>query len=313
MKVQLMLFAGTIAGLTLMATPVLSQERPGMPRPSTPGQDNAEFKQAMRLLEGSWQISVKSFGAGGAEANANQMQGTSTRRWVLNQNILQEEVRSSGSAGMRGADGNFQVREPGQTRPGGSMTSNFEGHGMFGFDSQRDEFQHVWADSLNSKLSFSTGRYDERTRTFTFEKPGAMTSPTRPTPPSTTPPRPTPPGTTPPGTTPPGTTPPRPTPPGTTPPSTPPGTADPDDDLNMQVNPNQPPTNPTTPAPPRPGSPSTQRPGEGSNHGKLELSGVDRVVIRIQDENRHVVEYFGAGQTKLMEITYTKGGAAGTR
>ena len=310
MKAQMILFAGTMAGLTLMAAPVLSQERPSTPGtqrpPSTPGQDrqdSSQFKQAMRMLEGSWQISVKTFGAGGADANANQMQGTSTRRWVLNQNILQEEVRTSGSAGVRGTDGNFQVREPGQDRPGGSMAANFEGHGMFGFDAQSNEFQHVWADSKDSKLSFSTGRFDERTRTFTFQKEGGMTAPTRLTPPATPP-------STPPSTTPPSTPPRR---PDSTPPSTPPGRTDPDDSLNMQVDPNQPPSAPPTPprTPTTPSNPSTtQRPGSGGS--AVDLPIVDRVVIRIQDENRHTVEYFGAGQTKLMEITYTKG-ASGAR
>jgi hypothetical protein len=300
MKAQLMLFAGTMAGLALAATPVLSQERPdtpGMQRPpvTTPA-GATDFKSAMRMLEGSWQISAKTFGAGGADAS--QMQGTSTRRWILNQNILQEEVRSSGSAGMRGSDSNFQVREPGSpstTRPGASMAQAFEGHGMFGFDARANEFQHVWCDSTDSKLCFSTGRYDERTRTFTFQKEGGLAPmPARTTPPPTTPP---------------STTPPR--RPDTTPPAIPPGTTEPDQGLNAQVNPNPNPPSTAPPTPPRPITPSTppttQRPGSASN---LDLADVQRVVIRIQDENRHTVEYFGAGQTKLMEITYTKGATA---
>lgn len=301
MKAQIMLLAGTMAGLSFVATPVLSQERPetpGMQRPpgTTPGQDRLignDFKSAMRMLEGSWQVSVKTFGAGGAEAG-NTVQGTSNRRWILNQNILQEEVRTSQApAGARGSDTNFQIREPGspaQNRPG-SMSQSFEGHGMFGFDPTTNEFQHVWADSLNSKIGFSTGRYDERTRTFTFMKEsGGMT---------TTPPR-----TSPPITTPPPTTPPR--RPDTAPPTVPPGRTPGDDDLNMQVDPN--PSAPPTTPPARPATPSTQRPGMTD----VDLSHISRVVIRIQDENRHVVEYYGAGQTKLMEITYTKGAAGAT-
>jgi hypothetical protein len=421
MKAQILLSAGVLAGLSLIATPALSQQQPGQPgqpgrpgqvgqpgQPGQPGVGAGQFRQTAQMLEGDWEVTIRTFtgaGAGAAGAQAGQeIRGTSSREWILNNNILMEEVRTGMGAGLGGERTGIGqpgqpsgIGQPGQTgagqpqmqreqiqrqieqaftragvdrteaereaqrlaqqfattRPtqqqmqqqlqtamtqagvemqeaqresqqlaqqlhttiqqqpgagqpgrtpaaqpgaqpgaGVGLSAGFEGHGMFGYNPQTNEFQHVWCDTNDSKLVYSTGRYDSATRTITFTKDAYR-----------------------PGTPPLG--------------HIEPGLPDDDDDVrdddfmddddDLQDRPGATGQQPRTGA----GQPGGQvgRPvTQPGTTGQINLGNVERIVVRILDDNRHVIEYYGSnGQTdrpgqpgqpgagqKLMEITYTK-------
>jgi hypothetical protein len=259
--------------------------------------------QALSQLMGSWEITVKTFGGDSSSAQASPTstaQGTSNRSWLFDQKILQEDVRCTptraASSGITDEDdGALGYTDPedksddtsapprttppsrpntppsagGSTppstttppRPGGSsMSTNqaFQGHGMFAFDQKTGQFEHVWCDNTASKLTLSTGKYDESSKTFTFNvKDSGMGGSARP--------------------------------------STPPtgggmgGGADDDD-------------TPPTGQPPRGATGSTS----GGSMAGVDMSGLEKVVLRITSDNQHVIEYYKSGNSKIMEVTYSK-------
>lgn len=315
MKVQPLLCVGALAGMSLIALPVLSQSTPGQqpPRPGgsgsgmsqpTPGGQATGKMQALSQLTGTWQITVKTYaGTSGGSAQAtptSTAQGTSTRTWLFDNKILQEDIRVSpmrsagaGSTPDEENDGALgytdpEEREDAQDQPrtsppprpgtsptppsgttGGMMGQSFQGHCMFGFDQQSNQFKHVWCDNSDSNITLSTGNYDESSKTFTFnvKDAGMGGGAARPSTPSSTTP----------GTTTPGS-----------------GGVGAQDDDDM---------------PTRPGQPA--RPGTGGASGSgsmqnVDLSGLDRIVLRVTSDNQHVVEYFKNGNTKIMDVTYSK-------
>ena len=327
MKVQRFLFAGALTSMAMLAGPVLSQNNPRpqptnpRPQPTDPSRTDTPGisgrggmqVQALNPLVGRWDVTVKMFnsdsGAGSSSSTpTSQAQGTSTRSWMVDGKILQEEVRCSGiSALSQRSDAGHdaipvaneltpQNTPPSRTTPGqsgDSMSESFVGHGMFGYDSKTNEFQHVWCDSTDSKLTMSTGKYDERTKTFTFmvhETPGMGSRDTTMPPSSRTP----------------GSK--NPANPGSDNPGMNPDRDNPDrenPEMN-QVSPRPGTTNPpstTTPPSGQPGNPHVTSPGSPS----VSMAGLNRVVIRVQSDDKQVVEYYKSGQSsKFMEVTYTK-------
>jgi hypothetical protein len=260
--------------------------------------------QSLNSLVGTWDVTVKTFaadGSGSTQTPTSQKQGTCTRSWVLDNKILQEDVRCSGARTISRADSDEFQNEPPRpgTPPGNPSTpparpgappdrpdtpapgrdmaqQAFQGHGMYGFDSRNGQFEHVWADSHDSNLTMAMGKYDESSKTFTFmvnKAPGARTSPT---------------------------------------PS--PGADNPDNQEQVtpgnQPRPNQPPGQPGQPGQPPKTPPPPRTPGASPAAAPPDMADIDRVVIRIQGEDRHVVEYYksGAGgqSTKIMEIACVK-------
>ena len=251
--------------------------------------------QALSQLMGSWEITVKTFAGDSSSAQATPIstaQGTSTRSWLFDGKVLQEDIRctSARSASNIGSDEDDdgalgytdpedkddQAAPPRTTppsRPGtpptgtpptttpprsgssSSMDKAFQGHGMFGFDQKSGQFEHVWCDSTDSNLTLCTGNYDERTRTFTFNVKDAGTSGARPS----------------------------------TPPPSGGGMGGANDDDAAP-----------TGQPPRTGS------GSATGGSQVDMSGLERVVLRITGENQHVVEYYKGGNAKVMEVTYSK-------
>lgn len=139
---------------------------------------------------------------------------------------------------------------------------------MFGYDQNTGQFKHVWCDNTDSNLTMCSGTYDESSKTFTFnvKDVGGMGGARPSTPPS-----------------------------GTTPGSTTPGGAGADDDDDdMPSRPGQ---------PPKPGTGSTTGAGGMQN---IDMTGLDKVVLRITSDTQHVVEYFKNGNQKIMEVTYSK-------
>jgi hypothetical protein len=266
--------------------------------------------QALSQLMGSWEITVKTFSGDSSSAQAtptSTAQGTATRSWLFDGKVLQEEIRcsptrsaSTGAGEDDGALGYTDPEEesdeqstpprttppsrPGTTPPGGStppsatpprsgsssgssmtMGQAFQGHGMFGLDQKTGQFEHVWCDNTDSNLTLSSGNYDERTKTFTFNVKDAAGSSS-----------------------------------GSARPSTPPtgggmGGASDDD----------------SPASGQSPSGQSQRPGSTTSSGsgsmnKVDMTGVERIVLRMSGETQHVVEYYKSGNNKIMEVTYSK-------
>ena len=328
MRVQTLLCVGALGGATFIAAPVLSQNSPTTPRPQTPpgGPDATPRQpaprssptagkatgqmQSLNSLVGTWDVTVKTFatdGTGSSQSTpTSQSQGTSTRTWILDNKILQEEVRCGDVRTISRANTDeFEALQNEPPRPGSPpgkpdmpsgrpgappdrpdmpdrdmMHQAFQGHGMFGFDSRAGQFEHVWADSHDSKLTMSVGKYDESSKTFTFmvnRMPGARVSPSPP-------------------------------------PSTP-GVGNPDDKDQVtpgnqppgnQPRPNQPPGQPGQPPQTPPRTPGATPPSSAPPN----MADLDRVVIRIQGEDRHVVEYYKSGASgqsaKFMEVSYVK-------
>jgi hypothetical protein len=278
--------------------------------------------QALMPLVGTWQVSVKVYQSGSGSAQqtpSSEMTGTSTRSWMFQGKVLEEEVRlnQSRTAQAETGQGNLGYAEAAQTTPptppgrptppprpdspstpppstpptqppGRTMDSAqpFQGHGMFGFNSENNQYQHVWADNSGSKICFSTGMYDQSARTITFNLVEGSSSAM----PSRTAPRPTPPTTPRPG-----------------------GTSD-EDEEDSEGGPR---AQVDRPGQTPPGQrPSTQTPPSGQSVAtpKVDLTGLEKIVVRILGDDRHVIEYYkggaagGAQGTKIMEITYSKGG-----
>src|SRR6185503_16424610 len=114
MRIQTLVCVGALGGATFIAAPVLSQNSPTTPRPQTPpgGSDSPRQPmprssppsgagmgqmQSLNSLVGTWDVTVKTFATDGSSSSQNaptsQNQGTSTRSWILDNKILQEEVR----------------------------------------------------------------------------------------------------------------------------------------------------------------------------------------------------------------------------
>lgn len=223
-------------------------------------------------------------------------EGTSNRQWVLDENILQEEVDFQmateapadrpGQAGQfqRGLDRAVQLLRDGET---------LEGQGMFGLDEDTGHIYHVWADSSQGKIFYSVGEYDAQQRSVTFLTADAreiMNGIGTPREPGIRPGQPRPQDPARPG---------QPQRPGTTP------GGEPDASLMSNQQPGQQPDWRRD----RPGQqPGVSRPDMHQDRA--------RVVLRIINDDEHVVEYYrtdnglspGARQQALrtMVVTYTR-------
>lgn len=210
-------------------------------------------------------------------------EGSSSRSWVLDENILEEEVDFSMTSEAP-EDRPGQMQQFGRERDLAIQKlkdgETLEGRGMFGFDDETGNLYHVWADNSKGKIYFSVGEYDAQRRTVTFHTADAreimngMNGIRRPTEPGIRPgqPRPGEPGMRP-----------------GTPPDREPGDQ-PGASLIQQ-----------------PGQqPGMQRPGQQlGQHDK------PRVVLRIVSNDEHVVEYYRESNptgpaVRTMVITYTR-------
>src|SRR4029450_5973100 len=124
MRIKTLLCVGALGGATFVAAPVLSQNTPTTPRPQTPppGAPDSTPRQpaprssppggavmgqmqSLNSLVGTWDVTVKTFAADGSGSTpASQKQGTCTRSWILDNKILQEEVRWTGARNISTAD-----------------------------------------------------------------------------------------------------------------------------------------------------------------------------------------------------------------
>ena len=147
-----------------------------------------------------------------------------------------------------------------------------EGRGMFGFDEESGNLYHVWADSSQGKIFFSVGEYNEREKTVTFHTADAREIMRN------------------------GSSPSR--------PGIRPG----------QTRPTQPGSRPGQPT--RPGTPGGE-PGaslisqQSPSQGQGQSDEGPRVVLRILDDNEHVVEYYrtdspGGNAVRTMVVTYSR-------
>lgn len=52
------------------------------------------------------------------------------------------------------------------------MGAPYHGHGVLGYDPEKEKFVGVWADSMNPSLMTFEGEFDEESKTLTYEVPG---------------------------------------------------------------------------------------------------------------------------------------------
>src|SRR5262245_17427854 len=207
MRVQALICAGAIAGVSLLAGPVLSQDtpRPQPPRPGQqppsqppsqpppgqqpgqqPGMRQGSGPQQLMPLIGTWEVTVKTFAAGGSAqpSPSSQMTGTSTRTWLFPNKVMQEDVRCNTArlSSTKESDQDLGYAPPTDSPPGRSAPPRpdtpgsrdpmaqqgqpFQGHCLFGYDMQDNKFQCVWADNTHRELSMSQGTYDPSAKTF---------------------------------------------------------------------------------------------------------------------------------------------------
>src|SRR5690606_7989154 len=126
-----------------------------------------------------------------------RMNGTSTRKWVLNNNILQADLKLSAGGADQGMQPGQQREpgqpgtlsqpgqqpdrqtQPGQTQPGqtqpdrptqpgqqqyGQGASGLEGMWFLGYDTANDEYNAVWMDNKSPALRCDTGRWESSER-----------------------------------------------------------------------------------------------------------------------------------------------------
>lgn len=217
-----------------------------------------------------------------------QAEGNSSRSWSLDENILEEEVEFSMSSEAPTDRPGQQNQQQMKLQPYIQKLQDgddLQGQGLFGFDDETGHLFHVWADSSQSKIYYSVGEYNPRERTVTFHTAdareivnGMQQSP-----------------------------------------SMRPGQERP----GMQPGQDRPGTRPGQDEPRRPGlnepgaqmtqqQPGQQRPERPQRPGMSQQQEKPRVILRINSENEHVVEYYrpsspqGGDAVRTMVVTYSK-------
>lgn len=123
-------------------TPAADPAMAAMMEAAKPG---AQHK-VLESLIGTWKGGGKFWMAPGTEGMP--FSGTADRHWGLNNHYVFEEVH-------------------GDPMPG--STEAFEGNGVIGYNTIEKRYEFGWIDNQSTWLTFSTGTYDEKTKTFTFK------------------------------------------------------------------------------------------------------------------------------------------------
>ncbi len=110
---------------------------------STPGENHKKLAE----LAGKWNYTIKWWMS--PDAKAEESKGKSSARMVFGNRFLHEQV-----TGKMGKD-------------------KFEGAGLTGFDTMKNEFQGTWADSMGTSMMFMTGTLEGDT----MKMAGTMSDP----------------------------------------------------------------------------------------------------------------------------------------
>jgi hypothetical protein len=127
-------FAFTITAV-LLGTPLMAQQFPN-PQPN-------EHHKVLAAEAGTWDSVVKMY-LSGPDGPATEYQG-----------VEHVQMVAGGLFSRSTFTGDFGDRK-------------FEGHGLFGWDPNEEQYTGLWVDNFNGAPTLMTGTYDADTKTLTF-------------------------------------------------------------------------------------------------------------------------------------------------
>lgn len=147
MKTMLRAFGVGLTGAALLLTcPVWSQEK----KKDDPfaeymklTQPVAEHKH-LEPLVGSWTADIKFWMEPGKPPQESKC--TAERKWIMGGRYVHEDVK------------------------GETFGMPFEGFGLTGYDRGRQKYTSIWIDNMGTGISTALGAYDDKTKTFTFNR-----------------------------------------------------------------------------------------------------------------------------------------------
>ncbi|MCC6285031.1 MAG: DUF1579 family protein [Phycisphaerales bacterium] len=142
-------WSGELPGRALAAQPEgAAQGQPEMDMPMPPVMMLSEEHEHLHAMVGDWSGTMK-FKTGDEWMD---IEGHVSRELAFDGRFVIEHVKSE------------------------FMGQPFEGMGIIGFNSGTKKFESVWVENMATNIAMSTGTYDAKTKTFTFE--GEMLDPT---------------------------------------------------------------------------------------------------------------------------------------
>lgn len=117
----------------------INNKEPEWMKYTKPGEGHKIFKP----LEGKWKHTMKWWAKPGDKAEEHT--GTNTNKLILGGRFLQSEAK------------------------GKAMGQPFNGLGITGYDTLKEQYQSVWLDNMGTAMVLSTGTYDAATKTLKEE------------------------------------------------------------------------------------------------------------------------------------------------
>ncbi|MBL9032000.1 MAG: DUF1579 family protein [Phycisphaerae bacterium] len=105
-----------------------------------PGPEHARFK----MMEGTWDCAVKMYDPSNPSAEPQESKAVMVNRLVLDGRFIHHDYK------------------------GDMMGMPFVGAGTFGFNNVSKKYEVTWTDSMSTCIMFTTGTYDEATKTYTM-------------------------------------------------------------------------------------------------------------------------------------------------
>ena len=112
---------------------------------TTPG----EGHKVLNDLAGKWSYTMQWWTAPGSKPEESK--GSCNSKWILGGRFLQQDVK------------------------GKAMGQPFQGMGVIGYDTFKQEYQSSWLDSMSTGMMLTTGSYD--TATKTLQQTGTLSDP----------------------------------------------------------------------------------------------------------------------------------------
>ncbi len=136
-----------VASLAFAADPkgVIGGESPEWMKFTVPGENH----KALNDLTGKFSYTMRWWEK--PDAKAEESKGTSQSKWIMHGRFIQQEVK------------------------GKAMGQAFNGMGITGYDTLKEEYQSVWLDDMSTGMMWSPGKMD--TVSKTIQQSGTMSDP----------------------------------------------------------------------------------------------------------------------------------------
>jgi hypothetical protein len=155
-RIGLIVWAVLTALYTRAADTTNSTASAVKPSATGPGKANAESAvdtlvryampgpehKLLNRIAGQWTVVVRYWMAAGAEPVESK--GTCTRKWILGERFLLEEL------------------------DGGNLALPFQGLGLYGYDSFEAKYTSAWLDTMNTSILTNLGTFDEAQAVVNF-------------------------------------------------------------------------------------------------------------------------------------------------